>query len=227
MKTSNKIKVLVYAIEKLVASIKIDAEEQGYTACQCIVGTPPLCEYCIAERVLSHFARLEQSEFAKGMVEHHKKASKVTEKALRKFPLLGEKGNVGSIPWWIAEQAYIGYANKYGDQQSLERLAERGGFGISELNEYYPGWKDECNIIKQIQAELACSRLSNKAFRGDLKLLESKYKTLQAEKAQEKGQAVKFLYEALPHIECRNHFQSGLITAIGTFLDALKKGGKL
>lgn len=37
------------------------------------------------------------------------------------------------IPWWLAEEAYIYYSAKYGIQQSLERLAERGGFGREEL----------------------------------------------------------------------------------------------
>lgn len=34
------------------------------------------------------------------------------------------------IPWWLAEEAYRGYA---GSTQTLERLAERGGFGREEL----------------------------------------------------------------------------------------------
>ena len=38
-----------------------------------------------------------------------------------------------SIPWWLAEVAYREYAKKFGKAQSLERLAERGGFGRSEL----------------------------------------------------------------------------------------------
>lgn len=37
------------------------------------------------------------------------------------------------IPWWLAEIAYEYYASRYGKQQSLERLAERGGFGREEL----------------------------------------------------------------------------------------------
>ncbi|HEC65955.1 MAG TPA: hypothetical protein ENI23_11740 [bacterium] len=37
------------------------------------------------------------------------------------------------IPWWLAEEAYIYYSAKYGKGQSLERLAERGGFGREEL----------------------------------------------------------------------------------------------
>jgi len=38
-----------------------------------------------------------------------------------------------SVPWWLAEVAYEWYSKQYGKQQSLERLAERGGFGRDEL----------------------------------------------------------------------------------------------
>jgi hypothetical protein len=38
-----------------------------------------------------------------------------------------------TIPWWLAEQAYYVYSKKFGSSQSLERLAERGGFGRNEL----------------------------------------------------------------------------------------------
>jgi hypothetical protein len=38
-----------------------------------------------------------------------------------------------TIPWWLAEEAYKVYSAKYGTYQSLERLAERGGFGRKEL----------------------------------------------------------------------------------------------
>lgn len=40
-----------------------------------------------------------------------------------------------SIPWWLAEVAYVVYAKRYGTSQSLERLAQRGGFGRGELVE--------------------------------------------------------------------------------------------
>lgn len=39
------------------------------------------------------------------------------------------------IPWVVAEIAYIKYARRYGRSQSLERLAERGGFGRDEFLE--------------------------------------------------------------------------------------------
>ncbi len=38
-----------------------------------------------------------------------------------------------TIPWWLAEIAYEYYSERYGTGQSLERLAERGGFGRYEL----------------------------------------------------------------------------------------------
>lgn len=37
------------------------------------------------------------------------------------------------IPWWLAEEAYKVYSGKFGTGQSLEQLAERGGFGRKEL----------------------------------------------------------------------------------------------
>jgi len=38
-----------------------------------------------------------------------------------------------TIPWKFAAEAYEEYAARYGKQQSLERLAERGGFGAEEI----------------------------------------------------------------------------------------------
>ena len=38
-----------------------------------------------------------------------------------------------AIPWWLAEIAYEYYREQFGGQQTLERLAERGGFGREEL----------------------------------------------------------------------------------------------
>ena len=45
----------------------------------------------------------------------------------------GKKLAATEIPWWLAEIAYERYVELYGNQQSLERLAERGGFGRKEL----------------------------------------------------------------------------------------------
>ena len=57
------------------------------------------------------------------------------------FPVQAEDGppyndkerGVSEIPWWLAEIAYEYYSERFGTDQSLERLAERGGFGREEL----------------------------------------------------------------------------------------------
>lgn len=52
----------------------------------------------------------------------------------RQFPIQCEYGKARSfIPWWLAEIAYENYSARYGTRQSLERLAQRGGFGRDEL----------------------------------------------------------------------------------------------
>lgn len=38
-----------------------------------------------------------------------------------------------SLPLPVAEEAYKEYVAQYGNQQSLERLAQRGGFGAAEI----------------------------------------------------------------------------------------------
>lgn len=55
----------------------------------------------------------------------------------RQFPVQ----QYGLIPWHVAERAYEVYARKFGRQQSLERLAERGGFGVEEMDLFAPGWR--------------------------------------------------------------------------------------
>ena len=48
---------------------------------------------------------------------------------IRPFPI--QQG--GTVPWWLAEIAYEHYASLFGRGQSLERLAQRKGFGREEL----------------------------------------------------------------------------------------------
>lgn len=58
---------------------------------------------------------------------------------MKKFPIQvqSQECRQGSaeVPLHIAEEAYKEYAARYGTSQSLERLGERGGFGIFELAE--------------------------------------------------------------------------------------------
>jgi hypothetical protein len=52
-----------------------------------------------------------------------------------------------TIPWRVHGLAWEAYAKKYGRAQSAERLAERGGFGIGEMDEFLPGWRDMAHAI--------------------------------------------------------------------------------
>jgi hypothetical protein len=55
----------------------------------------------------------------------------------RPFPIQGSYPQKRStVPWWLAEIAYEGYARAFPSsarEQSLERLAARGGFGRQEF----------------------------------------------------------------------------------------------
>ena len=56
---------------------------------------------------------------------------------IRPFRIQGDYGKpplaACTIPWWLAEIAYIEYSRRYGTQQSLERINERMGFSRDEL----------------------------------------------------------------------------------------------
>lgn len=63
----------------------------------------------------------------------------------RMFPIqfeVGAKAHPFLIPWWVAERAYGVYAAEFGRSQSLERLAQRGGFCPSEMDSFYPEWRE-------------------------------------------------------------------------------------
>lgn len=68
-------------------------------------------------------------------------------------------------------------------------------------------WEEETIILKGMPKEFVLSA-------RELVVLE----------IDEYEKLVKFLKDALPHIECKNNSQSGLITAIGEYLEqALKE----
>ena len=52
------------------------------------------------------------------------------------------------VPWSIAELAYSVYVRHGGGDQSLERLAERGGFGASEMDMFLPDWRERVAALR-------------------------------------------------------------------------------
>lgn len=73
-----------------------------------------------------------------------------------KFPIQTERDadpHPLSIPWEVAELAYSVYAGRYGTAQTLKRLAERGGFAPSEMDEFVPDWRKLCCTMLSLAEE--------------------------------------------------------------------------
>ena len=74
---------------------------------------------------------------------------------IRWFPVIVNRmarPRANKIPWTLAEIVYEGYSQRYGSDQSLERIAERGGFGILEIADHLG------DIINAARRSLAASR---------------------------------------------------------------------
>lgn len=75
----------------------------------------------------------------------------------RTFPLQYQRDHAphpSTIPWSVAELAYSVYAGRYGTSQSLERLAQRGGFGPGEMDLLLPGWRERVGEVVELRAEV-------------------------------------------------------------------------
>lgn len=106
-------------------------------------GTAMACRTCIAAALRDAHER--------GVAAERERATKE-----RRFPVMASRGPVavGSVPWSIAEEAYMVYAARYGNRQSLERLAERGGFSEGELDELRPGWRPVARELDELRAAI-------------------------------------------------------------------------
>jgi hypothetical protein len=65
------------------------------------------------------------------------------------------------VPWSVAERAYSVYAARYGTDQTLERLAERGGFGAYEMDIFLPFWRKEVDALAQAEVQVAALNTEN------------------------------------------------------------------
>ncbi len=68
---------------------------------------------------------------------------------LAQFPIIPDRRRDSTVaphpmkvPWSVAELAYSVYMRRGGGDQSLERLAERGGFGAVEMDMFLPDWRE-------------------------------------------------------------------------------------
>lgn len=74
----------------------------------------------------------------------------------RMFPIQASRSGVHPtrIPWSVAELAYTRYVHSFGHGQTLERLAERGGFGAEEMDSLLPDWRQRCDEIHTLRRDL-------------------------------------------------------------------------
>jgi hypothetical protein len=90
-----------------------------------------------------------------------------TRALLPEFPLQVDRNypRPGPItaPWSVAEKAWAVYAGKHGTQQSVERLAQRGGFAWSEMDFFYPAWREETDELLKLRGQLQSVEELNKA----------------------------------------------------------------
>lgn len=88
----------------------------------------------------------------------------------RMFPIQAQRGaapHPTKIPWSVAELAYSVYSAEYGREQSLERLAERGGFGPGEMDMFLPDWRDRCSEVAALRKRVEELNRSNAAHRRE------------------------------------------------------------
>lgn len=68
------------------------------------------------------------------------------------------QGYADGIPWSMHLRAYDAYCKKWSPQPAmidLEGRNCRGGFGVKELDEFIPGWREELSEISKLKAEVA------------------------------------------------------------------------
>jgi hypothetical protein len=77
----------------------------------------------------------------------------------RTFPVMYDRHDSpgpSQISWKLAEKAYSAYTARFGRGQTLERLADRGGFWANELDVFIPDWRREASQVKKLEALLRC-----------------------------------------------------------------------
>lgn len=104
-----------------------------------------------------------ENEICYSLLIQELEAARAQQSSVKMFPIQSERGakaHPTKIPWAIADLAYSVYSAKYGKEQSLERLAQRGGFGPSEMDMFLPNWRELCSqqpdvseLEKQIELE--------------------------------------------------------------------------
>ena len=114
----------------------------------------------------------------------------LSDRKERRFPIqnsLAQEWRAGirpgppGIPWSVAEKAYSVYAAKYGRSQTLERLSERGGFSLGEMDEFYSPWREETSRIFELEG--LCNNLEAEAEKHKARITQLKESLAQSQRA--------------------------------------------
>ncbi len=84
------------------------------------------------------------------------------------------QGLGGGIPWSIHLEAYDAYCKRWGKQTALINLKDRGcrgGFGVKELDELIPGWRDHVGELADLRAEVERLRANGAALERDERII--------------------------------------------------------
>jgi len=128
------------------APIPVAADETGGTTAD--VGTEPV----LAEEVAPAPAEVVEIERRR---EEELSSVVPTDTPTEEsdFPLLKGTDVVRYIPEELAQKAWQVWDEKYDTGQSLQRAKERGGFGVNEMDMFYPNWRSELPEAKRINAK--------------------------------------------------------------------------
>ncbi|MCY1080303.1 hypothetical protein [Archangium lansingense] len=72
----------------------------------------------------------------------------------------------------MADKAWAGYSARYGRGQSVEQLAQRGGFGWCEMDTFFPGWREATDEWRKLREDLAEARATIERLRAPLESIE-------------------------------------------------------
>lgn len=101
------------------------------------------------------------------------------------FPLQtnrqGQPGPV-SVPWVVAERAWARYSQLYGRDQSVEHLAQRGGFSWGEMDDLFPGWRGAVDEWVNLRRQLADAQRDASANAHEVESLRASLRQVERER---------------------------------------------
>lgn len=103
-----------------------------------------------------HIARLDPDTVASMIARIRADAAEIEKlkgpkERIRNAPAQGYEGG---IPWKMHLRAYDAYCSKWSPQQALIEGGCRGGFGVNELDEFIPGWREELSLLAKKDTEI-------------------------------------------------------------------------